>query len=153
MAARQVLASALGLILFIPVLAAAQTLVIHKQGTREYHRPWCPVIRDGKGVLALTLGQANGRGLRPHAECDKEPPGIAGTTGDNGSPGKPVAPVFVYVDGKKYYHRQDCAKRSGPLGREMLDVAAKTHWPCPACRPPVRKKSDGPAVPKRGTRG
>ena len=152
MAARDVLASVLGLILVIPVVAAAQTLVIHKEGTREYHRPWCPVIRDGKNVMALTLGQAKGRALEPHAECDKEPPGVAGTTGDSRSR-KPVAPVFVYVDGTKYYHRQDCVKRRGVEKRETLDVAAKTHWPCPACRPPVRKKSDGPAVPKRGTRG
>jgi hypothetical protein len=110
------------------------------------------VIRDGKNVLALTLGQANLRGLKPHAQCDKEPPGVAGTTGNGGSR-KPAAPVFVYVDGTKYYHRQDCAKRSGVEKRETLDVAARTHWPCPACRPPVRKKGDPPAVPKRGTRG
>ena len=102
--------------------------------------------------MALTLGQANARGLKPHVECDKEPPPVAGTTGD-GAVRKPSAPAFVFVDGTKYYHREDCSKRSGPIKRTALDVAAKTHWPCPTCRPPVRKRSEGPAVPNRGTRG
>ncbi|MGB2713651.1 MAG: hypothetical protein WBC51_05695 [Vicinamibacterales bacterium] len=153
MAARRSIASALWLTIALPTLASAQTLVIHKEGTREYHRAWCPAIRDGKGVMALTLGQANARGLKPHAECDKEPPTAAGTTGDGALLGKPSGPVFVFVDGTKYYHREDCAKRSGSMKREALDAAAKTHWPCPACRPPVRKKGEGPAIPKRGTRG
>ena len=38
-------------------------LVLHKEGTTLYHRPGCPVVRDGQGVLALSRGQAHARGL------------------------------------------------------------------------------------------
>ena len=128
-----------------------QQLVIHKQGTDEYHRPWCPVVRDARDVLALTLGQANARRLKSHADCEQPPAGDAPAgTGTSGQ--RPAAPVFVYMDGTKYYHRDKCAKSSGPLKRVTLDAAGRTQWPCPACRPPVRKKSDGPAVPPRGRR-
>jgi hypothetical protein len=150
MAPRELIASVL-IPLLAPTFASAQNLVVHKQGTREYHRAWCPVIRDGRNVLALTLGQANARGLKAHADCDKEPPGVTGTTGDSAS-SKPSAPIFVFADGTKYYHREKCSKVAGSAKRESLETAAKTHWPCPTCRPPVRKKTEGPAVPQRGTR-
>lgn len=129
-------------------------LVIHKEGTGEYHRPWCPVIRDGKDVLALTRGQAEARGLKSHPACEKDPATEAatGTAGAGSSARKPASPVFVYVDGSKYYHREKCAAAHGSLTRVSLDTAGKTQWPCPTCRPPVRRKADAPAVPKRGTR-
>ena len=152
MAALRSIAPVLLLIGAQPVTPSSQTLVIYKQGTSEYHRPWCPVIRDGKDVIAVTLGQANGRGLKPHAACQNEPPNATGTTGDIVSARKPAAPVYVFLDATKYYHREDCAKRIGRLKRETLDVAARTYWPCPACRPPVRKKSDAPAIPPRQPR-
>src|SRR5687768_11345436 len=78
-------------------LFAFQQLVIHKEGSREYHRPRCDVVRDGKNVLALTLGQAEARGLRSHTACEKDPSADAATpTGSAGR--KPAPPVFVYVD-------------------------------------------------------
>jgi hypothetical protein len=128
-------------------------LVIHKEGTLQYHRPWCAVVRDGKGVLALTLGQAAARGLKSHPECEKPPDDAAtptGSTGFGARPAPPPAPVFT--DSTKYYHRAACSRAAGPLTRASLDEVGKTRWPCPVCRPPLRKKADGPAVPKRGTR-
>jgi hypothetical protein len=109
-------------------------LVLQKGDSREYHRPWCPVVRDGKEVVALPRAQAESRGLKPHAACDKDPAAGADKPGDAGS-----APVFVHIDGSKYYHREKCAKASGPLTRTPLATAGKSRWPCPACRPPVRK--------------
>lgn len=126
-------------------------LVIHKQGTSEYHRPWCPAIRDAQDVLALTAGQAVGRGLQSHVDCEKPPAGEV-ATGTAPAPRKPAAPVTVYLDGSKYYHRGKCAKADGTLARVLLESAGKERWPCPSCRPPVRKKSDAPAVPPRGRR-
>lgn len=144
---------ALAVALFASVLlaspspAAAQAgqpeLVIHKEGTKLYHRPGCDTVRDGKGVLALTRGQAEARGLKAHEACD---PAAKGGT----SPGSSATsdPIHVYVDKSKYYHRESCSrlqKDSKPL---ELDVAGKTHWPCPRCRPPVRKRHSDPAIPK-----
>jgi hypothetical protein len=129
-------------------------LVIHKEGTSEYHRPWCPVVRDGKDVVALTRAQAEARGLKSHAACEKdpseEPP--TGTGGRASSGSAPRSPQFVYIDASKYYHREKCDRSVGPRSRVALEVAGKTRWPCPACRPPLRKRTDAPAVPTRGGR-
>ena len=109
-------------------------LVLQQRASREYHRPWCPVVRDGKDVVALPRAQAESRGLKPHAACDKDLPAGTGQPADGGS-----VPVFVYIDGSKYYHREKCAKASGALTRTPLATAGKSRWPCPSCRPPVRK--------------
>jgi hypothetical protein len=128
-------AAVLGLALF----TFQSELVVHKEGSPEYHRPWCAAIKDGKNVLALTRAQAEGRGLKSHAACEKPPSNDA--TGTAGTALR-EAPVFVFLDGSKYYHREKCAKASGSLKRVALDAAGKSLWPCPNCRPPVRRKSD-----------
>ena len=109
--------------------AAGQALVLQKGTGREFHNPWCPLVRDGKDVLALTRAQAAARGLTPHAECAK----------DAGEGTLPAAPVFVHVDHAKYYHRATCARLARRSERQALSIAAKTRWPCPVCRPPIRK--------------
>lgn len=130
--------------------AAQATFVIHKQGTGEYHRPWCSAIRDARDVVALTPGQAEARGLKSHADCEKEPAAGVGTTGAVPTPKKPSSPVIVYMDAAKYYHREGCAKAAGSVTRATLEQAAKSRWPCPVCRPPVRKKGDGAVILNRG---
>jgi hypothetical protein len=115
--------------------AAAQgSLVITKEGTRFYHWPGCPVVRDGEGVLAMNQGQAELRGLKPHPDCDpsKAPPPAA----------KPAAPPYVFVDAVgKYYHRERCVNLEKTSKKVVLDAAtAKKYWPCPKCKPPIRPK-------------
>jgi hypothetical protein len=124
------------------VIAAGQSeLVIYKEGSTQYHRPGCDLIRDTKDVVALTRAQAEARGYQPHPECDPEqrkaPPAAS-----------PVASAkqTVYLNGTKYYHREDCRRLEGhPKGvrTESLETAGKTYWPCPDCRPPVRKRIRG----------
>jgi len=106
-------------------------LVIVKEGTGLYHRPGCPVVRDGRRVVAMTLGQAASRGFKPHPACD---PSMA-------APSKPAVPAAVMVDDNgKYYHRERCPKL-GPHPRKIdLAAAAKKYWPCPRCRPPLRPR-------------
>ena len=133
------------------VLAAQSELVIHKEGTKLYHRPGCPVVREGTGVLALSRGQAEARGYKPHPECDPStataPAGSAARP-DKGPPAA-QAPVTVYVETSKYYHRKDCRRvaATSEIKPVALDAAAKSHWPCPVCRPPILKKSAEPAIP------
>jgi hypothetical protein len=122
-------------------LAVAQELVLHKEGTDVYHRPACAVIRDGDGVLAMSRGQAEARGLKPHADCDPakqpQPRAVAPTPR---TPGSSPASVAVWVDGGRYYHREGC-KQLGKGTRKMaLDEAAKARWPCTKCCPPIRKR-------------
>lgn len=107
-------------------------LVISIAGSKEYHRPHCDHVRKGGELLALSVAQANGRGLKPHADCDpsKNPP-----------PGAPPKPVHVFLDGTKYYHREKCSKLGAKPTRVLLDEAAKKHWPCRTCKPPIRPRS------------
>jgi hypothetical protein len=133
-------------------LPAQSELVLTKAGSKEYHRPGCDVVKDGKNVLALTRGKAAARGLTPHPACD---PAQAGTPPEP-TASTPAAPEYVYTDGSRYYHKKDCAKlgkdpqasaggkpakpaASAPKKTD-LEEAGKKLWPCPTCKPPIRKR-------------
>jgi len=128
---------------------AQSELVIVKEGTKVYHRPGCPVIRDGEGVTAMTRAQAEGRQLTAHPDCDPSNPKAPAPKAS------PPPPATVYLDGSKYYHRKDCKKLTDPASAKAvsLEAAGKTHWPCPECRPPVRQKSSENAIPGTKRRG
>ena len=126
------------------VIAAAQSeLVIYKDGSAQYHRPGCDVIREAKDVVALTRAQAEARRYKPHPECDPE----QRKTGPSpaGSDAAAAKPQTVYLNGTKYYHRKDCRRFGADpkVREETLDTAGKSYWPCPDCRPPVRKRIPG----------
>jgi hypothetical protein len=134
---------------------AQSELVIAKEGTSLYHRPGCVVIRDMEGILAMTRAQAEARGYKAHPDCDpaRQPP--AATASGPRGPSQPEA-ITVYLDGSKYYHRKDCAKlkaKGRAIEAKPLEVAGKMQWPCPTCKPPVRRKSTEPAVRGTGRRG
>jgi hypothetical protein len=150
---------AASLVLLDAAAAAQSELVIHKEGTNLYHRPGCPVVRDGIGVLALTRAQAEARGYKPHPDCDPDNPSARSAPAvprpvPAPAPAPPPA-VTVYLDGSKYYHRKSCAKiaTAKDVASKSLEVAGKSYWPCPVCRPPVRRKSSEPAVPGTVRRG
>ena len=129
-------------------------LVIHKKGTKVYHRPSCPVVSDTTDVLALTRAQAEGRGYKPHEDCDPANPDAPAAAGK-------VKPETVYLDGSRYYHRKTCtllqgkgvyqdgkaegAKSASGVKSASLEEAGKSHWPCPTCKPTIRKRSTSPA--------
>ena len=133
-------------------LHAQGELVIYKDGTGLYHRPGCPTIKDGEGVLALERGQAESRGYKPHPACDPAQPPAPAPQKSAPAP----EPVTVYLDKSKYYHRKDCSRlkaKGQTVDAQPLEIAGKTRWPCPACKPPVRRRSAEPAVPGTGRRG
>jgi hypothetical protein len=117
---------------------ASQDLVLQKEGTSLYHRPWCDVVRDGKNVLALSRGQAHARGLKPHAECDRDRPAAPAPDDKTGS--ARAAPVFVFVGTGSHYHREGCARLGRNAKRLSLDEAGRRFWPCTKCKPPIRKR-------------
>lgn len=133
------------------VVGGQSELVIYKEGTNQYHRAGCELIRSGEGVIALTRAQAEARGYQPHPDCDpnvRKPAAGDGSTATD-RPAAPVVDPTVYVNGTKYYHRKDCRRlEANPkaVRAETLDKAGKSFWPCPDCRPPVRKRSAAPAV-------
>jgi hypothetical protein len=117
------------------LLAFPQTpteYVLVKQGSKEYHRPGCEVVRDTTNVVAMTRGEAESRGLKPHAACDPSQ-----------AKSRAAAAQYVFVaPGDKRYHRETCAKLGKTRERITLDAAAaKKYWPCPVCKPPVRKRA------------
>ena len=135
-----------------PPAALQSELVIHKDGSAVYHRAGCPVLKDMTGVTAMTRAQAESRGHKPHPDCDPAQQKSDGRS----APAPPAPPPTVYLDAGRYYHRKDCAKLDANGKRirsASLESAGKSHWPCPTCRPPVRKKSAEPAVPGTGRRG
>jgi hypothetical protein len=139
----------------LPAAPSAQSeLVIHVQGTKLYHRPGCPDLGDSKNVLAMTRAQAESRGYKQHETCDPANPDAPRAAG------RSAAPVTVYLDGSRYYHRSTCSRlpddedeKKKKVKAASLEVAGKSHWPCPTCKPPVRKRSAEPAVPGTERRG
>jgi hypothetical protein len=122
-------------------------------GPSQYHRAACPVVRDGKDVLAMTRAQAEARGAKAHPECENlpaaPPDGRAGAPPGTPPEDKGPAPdTPVFVDAGKHYHRQGCAKL-GKEPRKVLLKDAGPRWPCPVCRPPVRKRIEGPPLVPR----
>jgi hypothetical protein len=118
-------------------------LVIVKEGTKEYHRPGCEVIRDGKGVLAMTRAQAEARKFTSHEGCD--PAQVKAEEPAATPPGKPGAKpspkTMVVVDGGRHYHKDGDCKRLGKETKKMtLDEAGRKLWPCPECKPPIRPR-------------
>ena len=129
-------------------LGAQSELVIYKEGSKQYHRPSCPVVADMKGVVAMTRAQAEARKYTPHEGCDPANP--------NATPPKAAPrPETVYLDGSKYYHRKTCSRLEGAknVKAASLESAGKEQWPCPTCKPPVRRRSIENAVPGTKRRG
>lgn len=124
------------LLLSLGFAPAPQTeYVLVKPGAKVYHRPGCEQLVGAKNITAMTRAQAEARGLTQDPACDpaKHPPGEK----------KKAAPVYVYVQpGGKYYHREHCAKAGSSPKRMTLDEAAKKYWPCPVCKPPIRKRAE-----------
>jgi len=107
------------------------------------------VIRDGAGVLALSVGQAEARGFKPHKECDPanapaEPGATPGGAARPPAPKPRPLPVYVWVNARdRYYHRADCRKLGATRAKILLDAnSVKEYWPCTVCRPPIRKRKD-----------
>lgn len=123
--------------------AATQSeLVISREGDKEYHRPGCELIKDGKGVLALTRAQATARGLQPHAACDPATaPGGGVSLGSAPSPDP-----TVYIDAGRHYHSKDCPKLGKDPRKLKLEEAGRKYWPCPSCKPPIRKRKPAGAM-------
>jgi hypothetical protein len=109
------------------------------------------VVRDGKGVLALTRGKANAQGLTPHSGCDPSnpesvKPGDPEPDASKGEPEaakgnqpKPPPPMFVEKDGR-HYHLATCKDLGKERTKLTLDEAGRKYWPCPTCKPPIRPR-------------
>ena len=124
----------LGVLLLRSVAPSHGEYVIVRTGARDYHRPACPVIRDGKDVLVMSKGEAEAKSLKPHPQCDPNDP-------RNETGGEQRAPtVHVFVDGTAYYHREKCQKLKPDARKVTLEEAARKQWPCRICKAPIRPR-------------
>jgi hypothetical protein len=140
-----------------PTLSGQSELVIVKQGgvaeQKLYHQPGCPLVRDGKDVVAMARTEAVSRGYKPHRDCESAAAPDAKAAGRNPPSGsrdeaRSAPAEFVFVDAVgQYYHRQSCGKIGQSPRRILLSDVGK-RWPCPTCRPPIRKRADAPLVPR-----
>lgn len=119
-------------------LAGQSELVIIRTDEKEkvYHQAGCPSLEGEKDVLALSRAQATAKKLTQHDLCDPARPKTAREKNES---------ITVYVDSSKYYHRKDCPKLEEDAKAAELEEAGKKLWPCPTCRPPIRKRK-GPAA-------
>ena len=134
-------------------IAAQSEMVIAREGTgqgeKHYHRPGCAVVRDGKGVVAMARAEAESRGFKAHRDCDPalSAPAAAPPGATSATPSK-APPETVFIDAAAtHYHRKDCA-RLGKDARPLPVTDVGKRWPCPACRPPVPKRTTEPLVPR-----
>lgn len=122
-------------------LAHAQTVsqfVVVLTGSKEYHTPACPLIKDRKDVAVMTRAQAHGKGFTPHKACATE----AAAVKDDGK-------IYIYVSKTETtrYHKADCKELPKDAKKVVLDKdAVRGRWPCTICRPPIIKRP-APAVP------
>lgn len=127
------------------------------QGEKHFHRPGCPLVRDGKEIVAMTRAEAESREFKAHRDCDPAQSAAtaqpqAAATAQPQAPAAKAPPTTVFVDaGTTYYHRKNCPKLGKPAKSVALTAVSK-RWPCPTCRPPVPKRATEPVVPRwRGT--
>jgi hypothetical protein len=137
----------IGLCVAAPVSAQSELVIVKDTAAKEYHRPGCPIVRDGKDVLAMTRAEAESRGFKSHRDCDPAVQAPAAQSGAAPSTPKPP-PETVYLDrSTKYYHRKTCPKLGTHVEAVTVTAVGK-RWACPTCKPPVPKRSTDPLVPR-----
>jgi hypothetical protein len=110
---------------------SAQEYVVTIAGSKEYHRPDCPLVQKTAATAVMLRSQAEGKGLKPHKDCD---PANAPAGGKDA-----VKPELVYIQpNDNKYHRAGCKLLGKEARRVTLDKdVVRGRWPCTTCRPPI----------------
>ena len=109
-------------------------LVVVIPGSKQFHQPGCPVVRRaGSNVQVMKQAEAERRGLTPH-DCSDP-----GTPQRDAAAAANAGTVFIQPNDKQY-HREHCKRLKAQATPTTVDKAAQDHWPCPACKPPVRQR-------------
>ena len=111
--------------------SAAGDLVVTIVGSKQYHQPGCPLVaRAGSQVRVMKLAEAKRRGLTAH-DCPSPP-----TAAVAADPNK----IKVFSQpGDNKYHTGTCPKLGSNRTSLTLEEAGRKLWPCPVCKPPIRK--------------
>lgn len=132
-----VLLSAALLIATTGVSQDASSMVVIIAGDKTFHQPGCAlVVKAGSKVTVSKRGEATRRGLTAH-DC--------GLDASGGSTGDPNAEKVATQPGDNKYHRLSCAKLGTTRSTLTVGEAGRKLWPCPVCKPPIRKPPPPPA--------
>ena len=122
-------------------LAAAQlttsgsALVVIVPGEKRFHQPGCPLVRKaGSKVQVMKQAEAERRGLESHGCSD---PGVEKR---DAAAAANTSTVYVQSQDKQYHH-PGCKRLKGGAMATTVEKAAQDHWPCPACKPPIRQRT------------
>jgi hypothetical protein len=125
----------------LPSRAAAQlttsgsALVVVIPGEKRFHQPGCPLVRKaGSRVKVMKQAEAERRGLESHACSD---PGVAQR---DAAAAANTSTVYVQAQDKQY-HQSGCKRLKTGETAITVEKAAQDHWPCPACKPPIRQRA------------
>jgi hypothetical protein len=125
----------------LPSRAAAQlttsgsALVVVIPGEKRFHQPGCPLVRKaGSRVKVMKQAEAERRGLESHACSD---PGVAQR---DAAAAANTSTVYVQAQDKQY-HQSGCKRLKTGATAITVEKAAQDHWPCPACKPPIRQRA------------
>lgn len=119
------------------------TFVVLVDGSREYHAPGCPLVVGNASAKLQSLGDAEARGLAPHAACHS--PSAA-----RGAGAKPAPPPKYWLDVKtRRYHRAGCSLIGAPRAQITLALALeKKYLPCRSCKPETALPATTGEAPK-----
>ena len=125
----------------LPSRAAAQlttsgsALVVVIPGEKRFHQPGCPLVRKaGSRVKVMKQAEAERRGLESH---DCSDPGVAQR---DAAAAANTSTVYVQAQDKRY-HQSGCKRLKTGATAITVEKAAQDHWPCPACKPPIRQRA------------
>jgi hypothetical protein len=131
---------------FLPGPAATQErgtgamVVIVNSDDTYYHQPGCPVVaKAGSKVRVAKTSEATRKGLKPHPACAD---GGSDAAREEAAADFNNQKVYTQKDDNKY-HRKECKKLVGDPIALTLDDAGQKLWPCPVCKPPIRKRTTG----------
>jgi hypothetical protein len=114
---------------------SGSALVIVISGDKRFHQPGCPLVRKaGSNVRAMKRAEAERRGLTAH-DCG-DPTAAARDAAAAANASK----VLVQAKDKRY-HTPGCKQLTAAATETTVEKAAKDHWPCPVCKPPVRQRT------------
>ena len=114
---------------------SGSALVVIVPGEKRFHQPGCPLVRKaGSKVRVMKQGEAERRGLESH---DCSDPGVA-----QRDAAAAANTITVYVQAQdRRYHQAGCKRLKTGATAMPVEKAAQDHWPCPACKPPIRQRA------------
>ena len=114
---------------------SGSALVVAIPGGKQYHQPGCPLVRNaGSKVQVMKQSEAERRGLTAH-DCSDP-----GTAERDAAAAVNATPVYVQPNDKQY-HTSGCKRLKPDATATRVEKAAQDHWPCPVCKPPIRKRA------------